>query len=91
MKVILESMSEHLEIMETEREKDARWAEQEPLMRVLFHEGAASYMAGVPYVERAFTGGERVLCCMDEGAAFGDMRSAGSGILTEGDERTAFV
>ncbi len=72
-------------------EKEARWLEHNAAMQKLIQEGVEAAMADIPNLEQAFVGEEPTLCCMDEGTPMGNMRSAGSGILTEGEERTAFV
>jgi len=41
--------------------------------------------------EKAFEPSGEILCCMDEGTPMGDLRSAGSGILTQGEERARFI
>ena len=72
-------------------EKEASWMRQEKDIQAILEKGAESFMFEIPNLEVAFEGGEQTLCCMDEGTPIGDMRSAGSGILTEGEQRTAFV
>ncbi len=65
--------------------------EQNETMRAILKNGVEAYARDIPNLEVAFAGREAKLCCMDEGTTRGDMRSAGSGILTEGAERAAFL
>jgi hypothetical protein len=80
---------EHHEALDME--KEASWMEQREQINEILRNGVEAYVRDIPNLENAFEGREHTLCCMDEGTARGDMRSAGSGILTEGEDRKAFL
>ena len=72
-------------------EKQEAWAQQEAIFKKMITQGMDVYLRSLPEYENAFVEGEQPLCCMDEGIPKGDFRSAGSGILVEGEERTVFI
>jgi hypothetical protein len=71
-------------------EQEHEWVKQQQMIDAILKSGMEAYARELPDVTKAFEGEDHTLCCMDEGTPLGDMRSAGSGILTEGDERSAF-
>ncbi|NQV89949.1 hypothetical protein HQ487_00905 [Candidatus Uhrbacteria bacterium] len=73
------------------KEMEASWEEQERVIRSVLDQGIEAYTASLEGLSKAFETEDHTLCCIDEGAPFGDMRSAGSGILLEGEERTVFI
>lgn len=72
-------------------EKGLEWAKQEKTIEQIVEFGMEAYAKRFSDISSAFEGKNHTLCCMDEGTPMGDMRSAGSGILTDGDEREAFI
>ena len=72
-------------------QKEHEWLKGQEKISGILEQGMESYVDQMPDLENAFVEGDHTLCCMDEGVAQGDMRSAGSGILTEGPEREAFI
>lgn len=72
-------------------EKESEWMQgQKDISRIL-ESGMEEFTNQIERVEKAFEVGEHTLCCMDEGTPMGDMRSAGAGILTQGEDRTFFI
>lgn len=85
-------LSEH---MNSEHEHQAQleheWKKQSVTIESLLSQRMQTYADSVEGVDGAFQTKEHVLCCIDEGTPFGDMRSAGSGILMEGGDREKFI
>lgn len=73
------------------QEMEAYWENQERMIRAVLQQGFEAYTASLDQSSRAFETEDHTLCCIDEGAPFGDMRSAGSGMLLEGEERVLFI
>ncbi|MBI5793791.1 hypothetical protein HZA87_01750 [Candidatus Uhrbacteria bacterium] len=72
-------------------QKEHEWLRQQEVISKILDHGMEAYVDQIPDLEQAFDSNEHTLCCMDEGVALGDLRSAGSGILTQGAERAAFI
>ena len=81
----------HLESESHTMEIESEWMKQAKTIQKILEQGFENFAAGISDIEKAFDGGEPTLCCMDEGTPMGDMRSAGSGILTSGEERQIFL
>lgn len=71
--------------------KKEEWDKQEAIVSVMLKDGAQAVVRRVVNFERAFSDERKVLCCIDEGTPVGIMRSAGSGMLTEGEDRSEFL
>jgi hypothetical protein len=71
--------------------KIQEWNKQETKIAAMLKDGAQVFARRIQDFERAFGDKRKVLCCIDEGTPFGVMRSAGSGMLTKGDERAVFL
>jgi hypothetical protein len=84
--------SEH---MNPEEEHQAQleheWKKQSASIEAVLAQGMQVYAESLEGVDAAFDTKEHTLCCIDEGTPQGDMRSAGSGILMEGDDRAKFI
>ncbi len=72
-------------------ENEAKQHAEALVIKRILQEGMDKYLKSLPESEKAFEEGEHKLCCIDEGTPMGDFRSAGSGILTEGEDRKAFI
>ena len=72
-------------------QKEHEWMQQQETISAILEQGMEKFVDDIPNLENAFEGQEHTLCCMDEGVPQGDMRSAGSGILTEGAQREEFI
>jgi len=71
-------------------QRESEWQRQHAIIHSILQSGMKEYACNIPGIHRAFECEDRTLCCIDEGTPVGNMRSAGSGILTAGDEREAF-
>lgn len=84
--------SEHMNHeQEHQAQLEHEWKRQSAKLDAILNRGMQAYTDNVEGVEAAFETGEHTLCCIDEGTPFGDMRSAGSGILMEGEDRATFI
>ena len=70
---------------------EQEWKKQSAVMDLILRDGFQSYAVSLTDAETAFETEDHTLCCIDEGTPFGDMRSAGSGILMEGQDRETFI
>lgn len=84
-----------LESMHHEQEHAAQleleWRNQSATLKAIRKQGMQAYVDSLEGIEEAFESDDHTLCCIDEGTPFGDMRSAGSGILLEGEDRAKFI
>jgi hypothetical protein len=71
--------------------KNLEWEKQGILVDSFLVNGVKIVVSKISDLDLAFADGPRILCCMDEGVPRGTMRSAGSGMLTEGDDRAVFL
>lgn len=76
---------------EHQERKDEEWQKQAEVMREIFAYGMQQYANKFENFLSAFESKNQTLCCIDEGVPFGNIRSAGSGVLAEGDHRTEFL
>lgn len=67
------------------------WGEQSEVIGSILEQGMQVYADLIEGVDAAFKTKKHTLCCIDDGTPFGDMRSAGSGILMEGENRAKFI
>lgn len=81
--------------MNPEREHQAKleheWRKQSATIETILEEGMQGYADSIEGIDAAFETDDHTLCCIDEGTPFGDRRSAGSGILMEGEDRAKFI
>lgn len=84
--------SEHMNPeLEHQVQLEQEWKKQSVILKAVLERGMQDYAGSLEGVEAAFETKDHTLCCIDEGAPFGDMRSAGSGILMEGEVRMKFI
>jgi len=76
---------------EHEAQREYEWKKQSATLQAILDQGMQSYTNSLENVEAAFETEDHTLCCIDEGTPQGDMRSAGSGILMEGEDRAKFI
>ncbi|MBI4435202.1 hypothetical protein HY630_00880 [Candidatus Uhrbacteria bacterium] len=76
---------------EHEAQLEHEWTKQSAVIESILSRGMENYADSLDGIDLAFETQDHTLCCIDEGAPFGDMRSAGSGILTQGEERATFI
>jgi hypothetical protein len=70
---------------------EQEWVKQSATLEAIVSQGMQGYADSLEGSEAAFETKDHTLCCMDEGTPQGDMRSAGSGILMEGEDRAMFI
>lgn len=84
--------SEHMDPEhEHQAQREQEWEAQSETLRAILDRGMQEYTSSLEGVQASFETGNHTLCCIDEGTPFGDMRSAGSGILMEGEDRAKFI
>lgn len=84
--------SEHMSHeQEHEAQLEHEWKRQSAELEAILNRGMQAYADNMEGVEAAFETQDHTLCCIDEGTPGGDMRSAGSGILVEGEDRVKFL
>ena len=76
---------------EHQAQLEHEWKKQSGALDVIFKNGMQAYVDSLDGVESAFETEDHTLCCIDEGTPQGDRRSAGSGILMEGEDRAKFI
>lgn len=76
---------------EHQAQLEHEWKKQSLTIEAILSQGMEAYAQSVEGVDAAFETEDHTLCCIDEGTPFGDRRSAGSGILVEGDDRATFI
>lgn len=76
---------------EHEAFREQEWNRQSLTIEAVLSQGMQAYTDSLGGVEAAFETQDHTLCCIDEGTPQGDMRSAGSGILMEGEDRAKFI
>lgn len=84
--------SEYMNVeAEHQAQRDYEWKKQSETLDALLARGMQDYAGSIEGIGAAFETKEHTLCCIDEGTPQGDMRSAGSGILMEGEDRSIFL
>lgn len=65
------------------------WDEQGEILKKIKEKGGmANYIKTIPNIQAAFKGNDLIVCCIDEGTAYGCIRFAGSLILNQGKVET---
>lgn len=77
--------------MEHMMQRESEWHNQQQTIHEILSCGIQSFVDRTENIDQVFKTNEHRLCCIDEGVQNGDMRSAGSGILSEGIGRVYLI